>query len=244
VRPAGSPRRRPAGAGERGGCGDRASYRVIVAREGGKGGRLRWIRLSRRSGRQRGTPRPGRPAGCHLSSARGAAVPNYGQGQTIGLVDVYGSPAAAGDLWHLDDAFFPAMRRRVRRGRGAAGETAAERRVGVLRGTVSPASSPPDLLRRLAKPAATRTPSPAPAPGGRGGKRRAVSGASPGSRSLPGCWTGTAGTSSQEATRPPRALHPALRPRQLPRLPPAAGAPVAGADVPLREAQALPPQRC
>lgn len=34
-------------------------------------------------------------------------VPNYGQGQTIVLVDSYGSPTAASDLQHFHDAFFP-----------------------------------------------------------------------------------------------------------------------------------------
>jgi subtilase family serine protease len=42
-------------------------------------------------------------------SAGGATVPNYGQGQTIVLVDAYGSPTAAGDLLHFHDAFFPAL---------------------------------------------------------------------------------------------------------------------------------------
>jgi subtilase family serine protease len=34
-------------------------------------------------------------------------VPNYGQGQTIVLVDSYGSPTAAADLRHFHDTFFP-----------------------------------------------------------------------------------------------------------------------------------------
>lgn len=33
--------------------------------------------------------------------------PNYGQGQTIVLVDAYGSPTAAADLQHFHDTFFP-----------------------------------------------------------------------------------------------------------------------------------------
>jgi subtilase family serine protease len=37
----------------------------------------------------------------------GAKVPNYGQGQTIVLVDSYGSPTAAADLQHFHDTFFP-----------------------------------------------------------------------------------------------------------------------------------------
>ena len=39
--------------------------------------------------------------------ASGAA--NYGQGQTIVLVDSYGSPTAAADLQHFHDTFFPSM---------------------------------------------------------------------------------------------------------------------------------------
>jgi subtilase family serine protease len=35
--------------------------------------------------------------------------PNYGQGQTIVLVDSYGSPTAANDLQHFHDAFFPGL---------------------------------------------------------------------------------------------------------------------------------------
>ena len=34
---------------------------------------------------------------------------NYGQGQTIVLVDSYGSPTAAADLQHFHDTFFPGM---------------------------------------------------------------------------------------------------------------------------------------
>jgi subtilase family serine protease len=34
-------------------------------------------------------------------------VPNYGQGQTIVLVDSYGSPTAAADLKHFHNTFFP-----------------------------------------------------------------------------------------------------------------------------------------
>jgi subtilase family serine protease len=33
-------------------------------------------------------------------------APNYGQGQTIVLVDPYGSPTAAADLQHFHDTFF------------------------------------------------------------------------------------------------------------------------------------------
>ncbi len=40
-------------------------------------------------------------------SVGGHMVPNYGQGQTIVLVDAYGSPTAAGDLRHFHDTFFP-----------------------------------------------------------------------------------------------------------------------------------------
>ncbi len=40
-------------------------------------------------------------------SVGGATVPNYGQDQTIVLVDDYGSPTAAGDLRHFHDTFFP-----------------------------------------------------------------------------------------------------------------------------------------
>jgi subtilase family serine protease len=42
-------------------------------------------------------------------SVNGATVPNYGQGQTIVLVDAYGSPTAAGDLRHFHDTFFPTL---------------------------------------------------------------------------------------------------------------------------------------
>jgi subtilase family serine protease len=35
--------------------------------------------------------------------------PNYGQGQTIVLVDAYGSPTAASDLQHFHDTFFPTL---------------------------------------------------------------------------------------------------------------------------------------
>jgi subtilase family serine protease len=42
-------------------------------------------------------------------SLGGATVPNYGQGQTIVLVDAYGSPTAATDLGHFHDTFFPAL---------------------------------------------------------------------------------------------------------------------------------------
>jgi subtilase family serine protease len=35
--------------------------------------------------------------------------PNYGQGQTIVLVDSYGSPTAAADLQHFHDTFFPSF---------------------------------------------------------------------------------------------------------------------------------------
>jgi subtilase family serine protease len=37
------------------------------------------------------------------------AVPNYGQGQTIVLVDAYGSPTAASDLSVFHDTFFPTL---------------------------------------------------------------------------------------------------------------------------------------
>jgi hypothetical protein len=36
-------------------------------------------------------------------------VRNYGQGQTIVLVDAYGSPTAAADLQHFHDTFFPKL---------------------------------------------------------------------------------------------------------------------------------------
>jgi subtilase family serine protease len=36
-----------------------------------------------------------------------SGLPNYGQGQTIVLVDSYGSPTAASDLQYFHDAFFP-----------------------------------------------------------------------------------------------------------------------------------------
>jgi subtilase family serine protease len=38
-----------------------------------------------------------------------SGMPNYGQGQTIVLVDAYGSPTAAADLRHFHDTFFPAL---------------------------------------------------------------------------------------------------------------------------------------
>jgi subtilase family serine protease len=38
-----------------------------------------------------------------------SSVPNYGQGQTIVLVDAYGSPTAAADLQHFHDTFFPSL---------------------------------------------------------------------------------------------------------------------------------------
>ncbi|MFL6052008.1 MAG: hypothetical protein ACJ72W_03675 [Actinoallomurus sp.] len=40
-------------------------------------------------------------------SVGGKTVPNYGQGQTIVLVDSYGSPTAAADLQRFHDTFFP-----------------------------------------------------------------------------------------------------------------------------------------
>ena len=40
-------------------------------------------------------------------SVGGHVVPNMGQGQTIVLVDAYGSPTAAADLLHFHDTFFP-----------------------------------------------------------------------------------------------------------------------------------------
>ncbi len=42
-------------------------------------------------------------------SVGGTAAPNYGQGQTIVLVDAYGSPTAANDLRHFHDTFFPTL---------------------------------------------------------------------------------------------------------------------------------------
>ena len=50
-------------------------------------------------------------AAYHVSSVPpipvgGAAVPNYGQGQTIVLVDSYGSPTAARDLKSFHDTFY------------------------------------------------------------------------------------------------------------------------------------------
>ena len=42
-------------------------------------------------------------------SVGGHSVPNLGQGQTIVLVDAYGSPTAAGDLRHFHDTFFPGL---------------------------------------------------------------------------------------------------------------------------------------
>jgi subtilase family serine protease len=42
-------------------------------------------------------------------SLDGQAVPNDGQGQTIVLVDPYGSPTAAADLGHFHDTFFPGL---------------------------------------------------------------------------------------------------------------------------------------
>ncbi len=42
-------------------------------------------------------------------SVGGSTVPNYGQGQTIVLVDAYGSPTATADLRHFHDTFFPAL---------------------------------------------------------------------------------------------------------------------------------------
>jgi len=38
-----------------------------------------------------------------------AGVSNYGKGQTIVLVDAYGSPTAASDLKHFHDTFFPSL---------------------------------------------------------------------------------------------------------------------------------------
>jgi subtilase family serine protease len=40
-------------------------------------------------------------------TVNGATEPNYGQGQTVVLVDAYGSPTAAADLRHFHDTFFP-----------------------------------------------------------------------------------------------------------------------------------------
>jgi subtilase family serine protease len=42
-------------------------------------------------------------------SVAGQTVPNYGQGQTIVLVDPYGSPTADADLRHFHDTFFPSL---------------------------------------------------------------------------------------------------------------------------------------
>src|SRR5215470_14981297 len=42
-------------------------------------------------------------------SVGGHTVPNLGQGQTIVLVDSYGSPTAAADLQHFHDTFFPSL---------------------------------------------------------------------------------------------------------------------------------------
>jgi subtilase family serine protease len=42
-------------------------------------------------------------------SVGGRTVPNYGQGQTIVLVDPYGSPTAEADLRHFHDTFFPSL---------------------------------------------------------------------------------------------------------------------------------------
>jgi subtilase family serine protease len=42
-------------------------------------------------------------------SVGGQTVANYGQGQTIVLVDSYGSPTAAADLRHFHDTFFPGL---------------------------------------------------------------------------------------------------------------------------------------
>ena len=42
-------------------------------------------------------------------SAGGQTVPDYGQGQTIVLVDAYGSPTATADLRHFHDTFFAAL---------------------------------------------------------------------------------------------------------------------------------------
>jgi subtilase family serine protease len=38
-----------------------------------------------------------------------SGAPNYGKGQTIVLVDAYGSPTAAADLRHFHDTFFPGL---------------------------------------------------------------------------------------------------------------------------------------
>jgi subtilase family serine protease len=42
-------------------------------------------------------------------SVGGQSVPNYGQGQTIVLVDAYGSPTAAADLQHFHNTFFSSL---------------------------------------------------------------------------------------------------------------------------------------
>jgi subtilase family serine protease len=42
-------------------------------------------------------------------SSGSSPAPNYGQGQTIVLVDSYGSPTAAADLAHFHQTFFPSL---------------------------------------------------------------------------------------------------------------------------------------
>jgi subtilase family serine protease len=42
-------------------------------------------------------------------AALSSGTPNYGQGQTIVLVDAYGSPTAASDLQHFHDTFFASL---------------------------------------------------------------------------------------------------------------------------------------
>jgi subtilase family serine protease len=42
-------------------------------------------------------------------AALSSGLPNYGQGQTIVLVDSYGSPTAASDLQYFHDTFFPTL---------------------------------------------------------------------------------------------------------------------------------------
>jgi subtilase family serine protease len=44
-----------------------------------------------------------------LAKAEGGTTTDYGQGQTIVLVDAYGSPTASSDLQHFHDTFFPSF---------------------------------------------------------------------------------------------------------------------------------------
>lgn len=47
--------------------------------------------------------------GVDTVAAISSSAPNYGQGQTIVLVDAYGSPTAAADLQHFHDTFFSSL---------------------------------------------------------------------------------------------------------------------------------------